>query len=386
MKVLLLSKACVVGAYQRKLEEIAARGVALTVVVPPAWKDPSGTRTLEKKYTRGYRLLVSPMRFNGHFHIHFYPELARILRELRPDIVHVDEEPWDLVTFHAVRHALQVGARPLFFTWQNLRRRYPFPFSYFQRFTFHHCAHAIAGNADAVNVLRAKGYRGVVRVIPQFGVDPEIFQPPPNLPRFAGAEARPPSRSHTSTGEGWGGGSFTVGYAGRFTREKGIDTLLRAVAQLGDADWQLRLAGSGPALAHLQRLAHELTIAERVHFETQIASTQMPDFYRALDVFVLPSRRAHNWVEQFGRVLIEAMACGVPVIGSDTGEIPNTIGDAGLIFHEDDVSGLQACLVQLMRDESLRCALAERGRTRVLQNFTQASIAEQTVGVYQQMV
>jgi len=360
----MLSKAVVVGAYQRKLEEIAARGVELTVVVPPTWKDPSGTRALERTYTRGYRLLVTPMRFNGHFHIHYYPDLPRITRELKPHIVHIDEEPWDFVTFHALRCALREGARPLFFTWQNLQRRYPPPFSYFQRVAFSHCAHAIAGNADAVNVLRAKGYRGAVHVIPQFGVDTDIFIPSP-VPR-------PPS-------------PLTIGYAGRFTREKGIDTLLRAVVGL-TGDWQLRLAGSGPELAHLQRLARALDIAERVHFETQIASTQMPDFYRTLDAFVLPSRRAHNWVEQFGRVLVEAMACGVPVIGSDCGEIPNTIGDAGVIFHEDDVSGLRAGVAQLMRDESLRCELAERGRARVLEKFTQASVASATVKLYEEVM
>ncbi|MCA1554673.1 MAG: glycosyltransferase, partial [Chloroflexi bacterium] len=263
MNVLMISKACVVGAYQRKLEEIAASGVELSVVVPPEWRDPTGTRALERKHTRGYRLLVTPMRFNGHFHAHYYPRLPSILRETKPQVVHVDEEPWDLVTFHAVHHAVRVGARPLFFTWQNLRRHYPPPFNLFQQFTFRHCAHAIAGNRDAVQVLRAKGYRGELHVIPQFGVDPEIFKPPPNLPRSAGEETTLPPLSRTSTGEGRGGGIFTIGFAGRFTREKGIDTLLHAVAQLGDVDWQLRLAGSGPELANWRQLARKLDIDER---------------------------------------------------------------------------------------------------------------------------
>jgi glycosyltransferase involved in cell wall biosynthesis len=101
---------------------------------------------------------------------------------------------------------------------------------------------------------------------------------------------------------------------------------------------------------------------------------------------VLPSRSRPNWVEQFGRVLIEAMACGVPVVGSDCGEIPNVVGDAGLIFPEGDVEALRECLARLMREGDLWADLSRRGRERVLAHFTQAQIAAQTVAVYRRVV
>jgi glycosyltransferase involved in cell wall biosynthesis len=365
MKVLMLSKACIVGAYQRKLEEIAALGVELTVVVPPYWKDATGILRLEKQFLNGYRLLVAPMRFNGHFHLHYYPSLASFLHSVCPDIVHIDEEPWDYVTYSAVRSALAIGARPLFFSWQNLLRHYPPPFSWFERYVFQRCRFAIAGNTDAQAVLRAKGYDGSMSVIPQFGVDPNLFHSP-----GAGQAAR---------------AAFTIAYAGRLIAVKGIDTLLRAVVGLA-GDWHIRLAGSGPQIGHLRRLASRLGIAERVTFDMSYPSSRMPDFFREVDVLVLPSLRAHNWVEQFGRVLVEAMACGVPVIGADTGEIPNTIGDAGLTFPAGDVPALRAHLECLMRDAALRRQLSERGRARVLAHFTQANIARRTVDVYRQML
>ena len=112
----------------------------------------------------------------------------------------------------------------------------------------------------------------------------------------------------------------------------------------------------------------------------------MPRVYGEVDLYVLPSRSAPNWIEQFGRVLIEAMACGVPVIGAATGEIPNTIGDAGLTFAENDAAGLRAQIERVMTDETLRRDLKNRGLRRVLQNFTQASIARQTVEVYREML
>jgi glycosyltransferase involved in cell wall biosynthesis len=366
MKVLMVSKACVAGAYQRKLEAIAALGVELTVVVPPRWEDERGSLMLERKHTSGYRLVESPLRFNGHFHLHYYPQLRRWLQSTRPDIVHVDEEPGDFVAFHTIRNAVHAGARPLFFSWQNLMRVYPPPFRWFAQYAFNRCSHALAGNADAERVLRAKGYRGIIRLIPQFGVDPEIFKP---VVRPEAERNRP----------------FTLAYAGRMTAVKGVDILLRAAAGI-KRDWRLRLIGNGPERDNLRRLAHELDISDKACFEPQLASSEMPRVYGEVDLYVLPSRSAPNWTEQFGRVLIEAMACGVPVIGAATGEIPNTIGDAGLTFAENDAAGLQAQIERVMTDETLRRDLQERGLRRVLQNFTQASIAHQTVEVYREML
>ncbi len=111
----------------------------------------------------------------------------------------------------------------------------------------------------------------------------------------------------------------------------------------------------------------------------------MPDFYRRLDVLALPSRTTPTWKEQFGRVLIEAMACGVPVVGSDSGEIPHVIGDAGLIFAEDDVAALRTHLQRLADDAVQRLHLGEMGRERVLARYTMARIAQETVAVYEQV-
>ena len=183
MRVVMVSKPFVAPAYQRKLEVLAEQpDIDLTLVVPHAWDG----QPYEPGFVQGYRTLVQPIRFDGNFHLFHFPKLARVLKELRPDIVHVDEEPYNLATFLAIRQALAAGARPLFFTWQNLLRRYPPPFSWMERYAYSRCAVAIAGNAEAAEVLRQKGYAGQTPVIPQFGVDPELFSP---VPREACATA-----------------------------------------------------------------------------------------------------------------------------------------------------------------------------------------------------
>jgi len=179
MRIVMLSKALVVGAHQRKLEVLGGlRDVDLTCVVPPAW----GDQRLEPLFLNGYRLAIRPIRFNGNFHLFHFSALGRLLREVEPDIVHVDEEPYNLATFLATRQAVAVGARPLFFTWQNLRRRYPPPFRWMERYVFRSARCAIAGSAEAGDVLRWKGYRGPVAIIPQFGIDPELFAPRADRP------------------------------------------------------------------------------------------------------------------------------------------------------------------------------------------------------------
>jgi glycosyltransferase involved in cell wall biosynthesis len=362
----MVSKACLVGAYQRKLEEIASYDdVKLTVAVPPSWRDERGELFLERTYTEGYELVVEPMRFNGSFHTHYYPRLGQRMSRLQPELVHIDEEPYNLATSHVMWLARRAGARTLFFSWQNLNRRYPIPFHWFERYVVHHADYAIVGNQAAAEVWRVKGYRGPLAVIPQFGVDPEIFKP-----------VEKPKNS---------GRGFVVGYAGRLVSEKGVDLLIKAVAALPGA-WRLVLGGSGPERERLKRLVGELGIGDRVSFDGPIPSTQMPAYYNQLDALVFPSRTRSNWKEQFGRGLIEAMACGVPVVGSNSGEIPNVIGDAGLIFQEDDVAGLRSCLLKLQQQPELRRELGHRGRQRVLERYTQAQIAAQTVQVYRQMM
>lgn len=375
----MVSKALVVGAYQRKLEELARLpDVELTAIVPPDWRDRRGHVKLERSHTQGYRLIAVPVAFSGRYHYHFYPTLGRVLRELRPQILHMDEEPYNLATWQGLRLGQAVGAQGIFFTWQNLRRRYPLPFRFFEAANYHRAAYAIAGNHAALDVLRAKGYRGPIAVIPQFGVDPDIFRAETKDEGPRTEEAGPSSSVLRPS-------SFTIGYAGSLIPEKGVDLLLRACAGLSGDHWRLAILGDGPERARLTALAHDLGITARVDFLGHHPSTETPGIYRNFDVLVLPSLSQPNWIEQFGRVLIEAMASGVPVIGSDSGEIPNVIGDAGLVFPEAQPDALRVALARVMADEALRAGLAQRGRARVLSCFTQAQVAAATYNVYVQI-
>jgi glycosyltransferase involved in cell wall biosynthesis len=363
MRVLMLSKACVVGAYQTKLEELARLpGMDLTVVGPPQRRARSGTLRLEREHTQGYEMLVERIALNGSYHLHYYPGLGRTMRRIRPDLVHIDEEPYNLATAHALWLARRVGARSLFFSWQNILRRYPLPFRSFERYVLRHADCGIVGNQESEQVWRTKGFPGPLVVVPQFGVDPELYAP--------GTEPLEQDRG------------LTFGYVGRLVEEKGVDLLLDALAEI-DGAWQALIVGGGPAVGPLQSQAQRLGVASRVTFRGAVPSGQMPAVYRSIDVLVLPSRTRPNWKEQFGRALVEAMACGVPVVGSDSGEIPQVVGDAGLVFAEGQAPALRQQLERLRGDEKLRSELSRRGRERVLAHYTQAQIATRTLAAYE---
>jgi glycosyltransferase involved in cell wall biosynthesis len=354
------------GVTAQKKADLLARkpGIELTVVSPAYWRaDDGGKQMLEPTERPGWRMEVVPIWLNGHFHAYSFPTIGRLMRRLRPDVVHMDEEPYNLATYRVVRATRRVGARSLFVTWQNLDRSYPFPFSAIERYNYRHSQYALAANEDAAAVIRRKGYRGPVAVFPQFGVDADLFMPRPR------PADRPPR----------------IGYVGRLVEQKNVDALLRAFVPLA-SQAELIITGRGPTEPALRALAGELGISGRTQFMGALESAAVAPAMADLDVLVLPSLTTPSWAEQFGRVLVEAMACEVAVVGSSSGEIPTVIGEPDLVFPEGDVAALGAILRRLVEHPDQRTEFARRGRERTLARYTQQHIADATVAAWEAMV
>jgi glycosyltransferase involved in cell wall biosynthesis len=358
MKALILSKALLAASYRQKLTALARLGVEVTAVVPSRWKEGGRLQLLEPGLDGTYRVVVTEVRFTGHFHAHYYPDLARIVREEQPDLIHLDEEPYNLATFLGARIASRANVPSLFFAWQNINRRYPLPFRLTEKYVYRHAAHALAGNQDARRVLREKGFRPDITVVPQFGVDPDTFRPQSSVQRH-----------------------FTVGFVNRLVEAKGPMVALDALLGL-PPDVGMCIVGDGPLRSRIQSTVRSRGLTDRVDLKARIPSTEMPELLASLSVIILPSLTSGTWKEQFGRILIEAMSCGIPVIGSDSGEIPNVIGDAGLIVPEGDVRALAGAIRAIQTDAALRADLSQRGRERVLKKFTHAHVAELTAAAY----
>ena len=168
-----------------------------------------------------------------------------------------------------------------------------------------------------------------------------------------------------------------AGFVGRLVPQKGVDTLLQALAQTPDTVRAL-IVGSGPLETDLRSRASNLGIADRVGWRGYIDHLEMPGAYWEMDLLVVPSRTTEGALEQFGRVVIEALACGVPVCSSDSGEPPALIErtGGGWTFHEGDADELAERLrwADVNRDELRR--RAEAGRARVRELFSAEAVAE----------
>lgn len=372
MRVLVISHPAVASAYRRKFELIASR-VELRLVVPEAWPEEARRVSASEQETPDWTTPL-PIAFEGYYSRYFYRKgLAAVFRAFLPDIVHVEEEPYSLSAGQALwmTRRFAPNARFIFRTSLSAEIRLKsvaVPFLRFierQVFARSDCAFVLSERA--ADIMRLHGYRGATRVFPN-GVDTRVFRP------FSDAERAEVRRSLGV------GGAPVVGYVGRLIAVKGVETLIDAIGALGGVCGLI--VGEGPHRASLEARAAAVGVSERVRFVGSHPPERVAALLNAMDAFVLPSRTSPEWVEFFGRVAVEAMACGAPVVGSDSGEIPRTIGDAGLVFPEGDASALADRLARILRDPLLSAELQERGIERVRTLYAWEAVALDTVAAY----
>lgn len=380
MKVLLVSHTCMSRtAGQPKAHCLAAcGGLDLTVLVPDRIRAYGQWQAAEAAGVANFRYVVGRTRWrnvlNQWYLQHYTEALARVLHETRPDVVDIWEEPWGLACAQAVwlTRRLCPRARIIVETEQNIYKRLPPPFRQFQAYSLRHAAVVVARSEEALGVVRRKGYSGPAAVVPN-AVDCDLFQPLPPRERRARRARR-----------GWDGPEdFVAGYVGRLVPEKGLADAVTALALLPERV-RLLLVGDGPFRGQLEEHARRLNVAGRVQFVGSVPSTALPDYLNTLDVLILPSRTTTTWKEQFGRVLIEAGACGIAVVGSDSGAIPEVIAGGGLIFPEGDAAGLADRLRTLIDSPERRAEYGRIGLARARGLFSWQKVAEQMKGIYQE--
>lgn len=357
MRIAVISHTYVVGSNRGKLEELTkSDGLQLLLVVPKRWTNRDVGHGLRADMQQGSLCQVViagvwPVGF-GSLALYSPVALFRFLRAFRPNVVYVEEEPWSLAALELSCFSSILGARLIFFTWDNLGPPLSLPQQLVRRLVLRLADGAVAGNQEARLLLLESRFDKPISVIPQLGIDPSLF--------FA-------TQSATLVRE------FVVGYVGRLVDQKGVMHYLEAVARVQGA--RALVVGRGPLEPQLIRRARSLGLDGRYELCSGVAHNEVPTYLRRMDVLVLPSVTTARWKEQFGHVLIEAMACGVPVVGSDSGAIPEVIGDAGMVFKEGDIDELTAILQRLKEHPSLRATLRTRGLARVEQEFTNQVLA-----------
>jgi len=174
----------------------------------------------------------------------------------------------------------------------------------------------------------------------------------------------------------------------RLEREKGLGHLLDALALVHRDGLPVPtvIAGSGSLEGHLRRRVRELGLTAGVTFLGELGHRDMPELFRAADIFVLPSVPTRHWAEQWGQSLLEAMASGCACVGSASGSIGETLGDAGVLVPPADPVALAAAIRTLAVDAARRRALGRAARSRVEARFSHRQLADALTDCYRRLV
>lgn len=367
--LLVVSHPAVVSVNQEVYRELARRGWTLTLIVPSRWRHDYSARDIVPQALAGLETALEPVPvvLRGRPQRHLYLTSARrTCARVRPDVAFLEAEPFALPAAQWGRALRRLGIPFGVQCYENIDRPLPLPVRMLRTRVLHSAAFVAARSDTAAALARRWGARG------------EVGFAPPAVPSWDGS-----SREETDDGEAADGAQaapataqrrFTVGYAGRLSESKGLADLLAAVRMLS-APVELLLIGDGALRAQLEGRAIP---GSAVRVLSGLRHEQMASAYAQLDVLVLPSRTTPTWKEQFGRVIIEALACAVPVIGSDSGEIPWLIGltGGGLVFSEGNTSELAERLAALRDSPQLRRELATRGKQAVGRLFTVSASAD----------
>jgi glycosyltransferase involved in cell wall biosynthesis len=181
---------------------------------------------------------------------------------------------------------------------------------------------------------------------------------------------------------GWPADAFVVGYLGRFIEAKGLPLLCRALDE-ASVPWHALFVGGGALESDLHAFGRRYPA--RVHVATGVPHGDVPGWLNAMSALCAPSQTTPAWKEQFGRMLIEAMACGVPVLASDSGEIPFVIADAGVLLPEADVSAWTAAIDRLGTDADARTRAGRAGRERAVGEFAWDVVARRHLAFFEEL-
>jgi glycosyltransferase involved in cell wall biosynthesis len=352
-------------ANRAKLRALAGLGVALTAAVPDRWTTSEGvSQSAGAGDDAGVQVVPIPVRgsMKDPGRLQWNAKLLRrLLADFKPDLIHVEEEPWSQPAAVGLRMARRLGIPGVLATAESLPRSYTLG----QRFRRERSLRQAAGVIGSNNLALALAIKRRPTV-PQISLPHLGVTPPPVAPRVP----------HSG---------LAIGFVGRLVPERGLDLLFRACVGLA-GKWMLTVVGTGPSQEELEGLAQRLGIAARISWVGALPRPAVDEVWPQLDCLVLPSRTTQRWVMTVGRAALHAMANGVAVVGTDSGALRELVGNGGRIVPEEDVPSLTAALQEFYSDRSLCERLGAAGRRRILEEFSDSALAGKMLAFWRTLI
>jgi len=352
--------------------------VEVTVIAPEMVRtekayEPTGwIRLMAQDEVDGYHLAPVSLKNPNEFDSRFEPaRVKNLLRSIKPDIIQVWSGPASEVVCQTTFLKLLTTpkSKVVFYGFDNL----PIALSALRRIRWKIIRTQIAGgieaDGEAVDNVRKIGFKGPLEKI-FWGVLTDSFKPldKPALKKKLGLDYE-----------------LIIGYVGRLVPEKGLASLLAAIRHL-PVRIHCVIIGSGPMQAELELWASLPELKGRIHFFGPMPASDIVEYMNCMDVLALPSLTTEHWKEQYGRVIGEAMACGLPVVGSDSGAIPEVIGGAGMVFREADVLDLVRALEEALFDSETRTRIIKEGLYRAQHELSIDAMAGRLLDFYSRLL
>ena len=302
-------------------------------MVPAKWHGPGSQDSLSAE---PFEIIELPVRRSGDVNRHSYDEadIAAVVGRVEADLLDIHAEPVSIASRQWLAAAQRAGLPTVMYTAQNIDKRYPPPFCYYEQAALRRTAGLYPCSRQAASVARGKGFSGPLQVLP-LGCDERIFRPAMSTPNTRGHPRR----------------EIVLGMVGRLSLEKGTRDAVRCLATIcRSRPARLKIVGTGPDQHDLVRLAHELGVAEHVELQPWASGDALAATYRDFDILLVPSLATSRWVEQFGRVIVEAQASGTIVAAYTTGAIPEVAGKAALLVGPGDHKRLAAEILRTLGD------------------------------------
>lgn len=365
--ILVISHSCFLSVNRGIYRELAALGWSVEIVIPEQLDLGSGIKTSEADSPRDPKIHRLPM-LGSHGRFRMYKGLFNLLNFSRPRIVFMDNDHASLLAWllgrwvrsHNSVLVVQANDNLIKNPWEELvRGRIKsclgiLGIKLLSNLANSNIRHIFAINSDGVKLLNEMGYEGRVSQIP-LGYNPRLFY----------------NDSHTrlATREGLGLTKTTIAYFGRIIPEKGLHLLIQSLAQLKHLEWQFLLdnfkAYGNSYYERLKILIEENNLESRV-VQFDASHEEMPAYINAADIVVMPSLSTPDFKEQYGRVAVEAMACGCLVIASNSGALPEVIGEGGVIIPENNQEALVDSLSKALQNVESRISLGNLAAQRAI--------------------
>ena len=368
MKILAIDHLSCDPANRRIYDFISNRhGVNLKVIAPSNWIENYKYYGNKNSDTLkiGYELIYLNNYFPGKPHLMFYTfKLYKIFKNFLPDIIYVNAEPENILMLQVILFAkiYSPKSKIIFVTWRNIKYEllnYPYKLQLIHRIvekiTYKFADACRSFNPTGKELLANAGFKKRIDVIP-WGIDTDLYF-------FKNTEKKD--------------SELTLGYVGRFVKPKGLEMIALAIYNLRKK-YPVKgiLVGDGPIKKDLLKTFDRLNISNHITIVNTVKGDEIVSWLHRMDIFLLPSYSTKKWKEQFGRVLVEAMSAGIPVVGSSSGEIPWVIGNSGLVFREGDQLDMEEKISELICDYKKRDSFSILGRESVIKRFEIKLISE----------